>query len=204
MSIFAETYKKMNENKQYSVLKHVVNLIKNAIGDSKVEEKSTNISIVKDGNDSIHIEQLFDSTGNIATIVITDKKEILYSEDLLEPLQDIHETAGSDAKLKEALQAATIIVNDLSIETEFVLQAVKDSFNELNDSYEFVKTTGKKTREFSSLFKFGDNKFGLRVINEPAKVVIEKEYDKAVTAAVQKIIEADIIKIEQTLNKIFK
>ncbi|MGY0037283.1 hypothetical protein [Pedobacter sp. NJ-S-72] len=135
----------MSEIKQSPVLKHIVNVIKNAIADSKVEEQSESVSVIKDGNDSIHITQLFDSTENIDTIFITDKKEILFSEDLLETLQDIHETAKADANLKKALQAAAIVINDLSIEMDFIFQAARASFDELSDSYEFIKATEKKT-----------------------------------------------------------
>jgi hypothetical protein len=194
----------MSEIKQSPVLKHIVNVIKNAIADSKVEVQSESVSIIKDGNDSIHITQLFDSTENIDTIFITDKKEILFSEDLLETLQDIHETAKSDVNLKKALQAAAIIINDLSIEMDFIFQAARASFDELSDSYEFVKATEKNIEELAAQFKFGDNKFDLTIKNESDKIHIGAEVNKVVTPAVKKTIEADVAKIEQALNKMFK
>ncbi|AMP99268.1 hypothetical protein AY601_2374 [Pedobacter cryoconitis] len=195
----------MSEIKQYPVLKHIVNVIKNAIADSKVDAQSQSVSIIKDGNDSIHIKQLFDSTDeNIATIFITDKKEILFSEDLLETLQDIEDSAKGDAALKKALQAATIIVNDLTIETDFIFQAVKESFNELSDSYEFLKTTEKNIEELAAQFKFGDNRFDIKLKNEPEVIRIEAQVNAAVTPKVKKIIEADVLKIEQGLTKMFK
>lgn len=194
----------MSEIKQSPVLKHIVNVIKNAIADSKVEEQSESVSVIKDGNDSIHITQLFDSTENIDTIFITDKKEILFSEDLLETLQDIHETAKADANLKKALQAAAIVVNDLSIEMDFIFQAARASFDELSDSYEFVKATEKNIEELTAQFKFGDNKFDLTIKNESDKIHIAAEVNKLVTPAVKKTIEADVAKIEQALNKMFK
>ncbi|MBB5619168.1 hypothetical protein HDE69_000204 [Pedobacter cryoconitis] len=194
----------MSETKQYPVLKHIVNVIKNAIADSKVEEQSQSVSIIKDGNDSIHIKQLFDSTEDIATIFITDKKEILFSEDLLETLQDIADSAKGDAALKKLLQATTIIVNDLTIETDFIFQAVKESFNELSDSYEFIKTTDKNIEELAAQFKFGDNRFDIKLKNESDIIRIEAQVNDAVTPKVKKIIEADVVKIEQGLTKMFK
>lgn len=194
----------MSETKQYPVLKHIVNVIKNAIADSKVEEQSQSVSIIKDGNDSIHIKQLFDSTEDIATIFITDKKEILFSEDLLETLQDIADSAKGDAALKKLLQATTIIVNDLTIETDFIFQAVKESFNELSDSYEFIKTTEKNIEELAAQFKFGDNRFDIKLKNESDIIRIEAQVNDAVTPKVKKIIEADVVKIEQGLTKMFK
>ncbi|MBB5644463.1 hypothetical protein [Pedobacter cryoconitis] len=194
----------MSETKQYPVLKHIVNVIKNAIADSKVEEQSQSVSIIKDGNDSIHIKQLFDSTEDIATIFITDKKEILFSEDLLETLQDIEDSAKGDAALKKLLKATTIIVNDLTIETDFIFQAVKESFNELSDSYEFIKTTDKNIEELAAQFKFGDNRFDIKLKNESDIIRIEAQVNDAVTPKVKKIIEADVVKIEQGLTKMFK
>lgn len=195
----------MSETKQYPVLKHIVNVIKNAIADSKVEEQSQSVSIIKDGNDSIHIKQLFDSTDeDIATIFITDKKEILFSEDLLETLQDIEDSAKGDAALKKVLQATTIIVNDLTIETDFIFQAVKESFNELSDSYEFIKTTEKNIEELAAQFKFGDNRFDIKLKNESDIIRIEAQVNDSVTPKVKKIIEADVVKIEQGLTKMFK
>lgn len=194
----------MSEIKQYPVLKHIVNVIKNAIADSKVDEQSESVSIIKDGNDSIHVRQLFDDTEKIASIFITDKKEILYSEDLLETLEDIAKTAKSDAGLKEALEAAKIIVNDLSLQTEFILQEVKAAFDELSDSYEFGKTTEKNIEEFSASYKFGDNKFDITVVNSADAIQIEAKIDSAVKPAVKKTIEADVDKIGKALNNSFK
>jgi len=194
----------MSEIKQYPVLKHIVNVIKNAIADSKVDEQSESVSIIKDGNDSIHVKQLFDDTDKIASIFITDKKEILYSEDLLETLEDIAQTAKSDANLKKALEATKIIVNDLSLQTEFILQEVKAAFDELSDSYEFGKTTEKNIEEFSASYKFGDNKFDIKVVNNADAIKLEAKIDSAVKPAVKKTIEADVDKIGKALNNSFK
>ncbi|KEQ31532.1 hypothetical protein N180_11025 [Pedobacter antarcticus 4BY] len=194
----------MSEIKQYPVLKHIVNVIKNAIADSKVDEQSESVSIIKDGNDSIHVKQLFDDTDKIASIFITDKKEILYSEDLLETLEDIAQTAKSDANLKKALEATKIIVNDLSLQTEFILQEVKAAFDELSDSYEFGKTTEKNIEEFSASYKFGDNKFDITVVNNADAIKLEAKIDSAVKPAVKKTIEADVDKIGKALNNSFK
>ncbi|MBB5638803.1 hypothetical protein HDF26_000615 [Pedobacter cryoconitis] len=194
----------MSEIKQSPVLKHIVSVIKNAIADSKVEVQSESVSIIKDGNDSIHITHLFDSTENIDTIFFTDKKEILFSEDLLETLQDIEDTAKSDAGLKKSLKAAAIVVNDLSIEMDFIFQAARAAFDELSDSYEFVKATEKNIEELTAQFKFGDNKFDLTIKNVSDKIHIGAQVNSAVTPAVTKTIEADVAKIEQALNKMFK
>ncbi|TDQ06217.1 hypothetical protein [Pedobacter metabolipauper] len=192
----------MTKIQQDPVLGYIVDLIKDAIADAKVEQKSETVAIIKDGNDSIQIEQT--TEGSNISIHITDKKEILYSEDLLEPLQDIHESVKSDAKLKAALQKATIIVNGLSIETEFIFQAVKDSFDTLSTSYEFVKIIEKRTNGLTVAFKFGDHKFQLDVINNPEAVKVTAEFGSSLDAKISKTIGTDVAKVESALNKLFK
>lgn len=195
--------KTMNEVKQYPVLKHIVNIIHQAIGDSKVEEQSESIAIIKDGNDSIQIRQISDDTEQIATIFITDNKEILFSEDLLETLENIHKST-SDRNLKEVLLSTKIIVNDLSLETGFIFQEVRAAFDELSDSYEFVKTIAKNIDDFAAKYKFGDNKFDIIVTNTPESIRLDAQIDSAVKPAVKKTIEADTDKIEKALNNTFK
>lgn len=193
----------MSVVKQYPVLKHIVNVIHKAIGDSKVEQQSEGVSVIKDGNDTIQIKQLFDSTESIATVFITDKKEILYSEDLLETLDTTHRSVTDDS-LRDALLATTIIVNDLTLETRFIYQEVKAAFDELSDSYDFVGTLERNIEEFAVRYRFGDNKFDLKVINGADAIKLQPKIDSAVKPAVVKTLEADYEKIEKALNATFK
>jgi len=193
----------MSEIKQHPVLTYISEKIKSAIADAKLEKQSENITVIKDGNDQIHLEQVTDISSNI-TIQITDKKEILYSEDLLEPLQNIEEGTESQKELYGALQATTIVVNGLSIETDFVFQAVKDCFDTLSSSYQFVKTISKRVNGLTISFQFGDHKFQLVVVNDPANILITCDLDAVKDTKVKKTIEGDVSKVQQALNKMFK
>jgi len=192
----------MSEIEQHPVLEHIVNVLSKAIVDSKTEKKSEKTAVIKDGNSIIQLDYLAD--GDELTIWITDKNEILFSEDLLEELQDIDTTAGSNASLKTALQNATIVVNELTIETKFIFQAVKESFDTLSTSYEFIKTIKKQENGFTTQFKFGDNKFELTVINEPAEVKVEANCDDIKNSKVVDTIKADTTKVYTALNQLFK
>ncbi|RZL15606.1 MAG: hypothetical protein EOO89_12775 [Pedobacter sp.] len=193
----------MSEIKQHAVLTYISETIKSAIADAKLEKQSDNIAVVRDGNDQIHLEQLSDGTGNI-TIQITDKKEILYSEDLLETLQNIEEGTESQKELYGALSSTVVVVNGLSIETDFVFQAVKDCFDTLSSSYQFVKTISKRINGLTISFQFGDHKFQLVVVNDPENVTITSDLSEVKDAKVKKTIESDVTKVQQALNKMFK
>ena len=193
----------MSEIKQHAVLTYISEKIKSAIADAKLDKQSETIAVIKDGNDQIQLEQLADASGNI-TIQITDRKEILYSEDLLEPLQNIEEGTESQKELYGVLSSTTIVVNGLSIETDFVFQAVKDCFDTLSSSYQFVKTLSKRVNGLTISFQFGDHKFQLVVVNDPDQIIITCDVDEVKDAKVKKTIESDVAKVQQALNKMFK
>jgi hypothetical protein len=194
----------MPDIKQHPVLEFISDKIKTAIADAKLEKQSESISVIKDGNDTIHLEQQSDDSGNVTTILITDKKEILYSEDLLESLQDIADGTESNPTLNTALKSTSIVVNGLSIETDFIFQAVKDCFDTLSSSYQFGKIMEKKVNELQLYFLFGDNKFIINVINNPDSVDISGKYGSTINAKAKKTIEDDVVKVQQALNKLFK
>lgn len=192
----------MNKITPLPVLEHVVNVIKNTISDIKVEYVTISTARLKDGNDSIHLEQLADSTGNFASILIQDPKEIIISEDLLPTLKSLHE--GVDGNLKVELQNATIIVNDLDVDTQLIFQAVKDAFDQISNSYELIKTIQKETTKVKSTFKFGTHKFDLTVVNETAQVSMESEFASSFDPTIKKTIEADAAKVQKAVNAMFK
>ena len=191
-------------NTTYPVLEYIVNLLKNSIADAKVEKQSNTVSVVKDGNDIIRLEQLFDNNGNSTGIAITDKKDIIFSEDLFETLDKIDESAKGDATLKAALKNAIIIINDLDVETQLIFQSVKDCFDQLSNSYEFVKINKKEVNKLKAQFKFGKHSFDLSVVNEANEIFVTADFAAAVDAPVRKTIEADILKVQNAINKIFK
>jgi hypothetical protein len=193
----------MSEIKQHAVLAYISDKIKSAIADAKLEKQSESVAVIKDGNDQIHLEQVTDGSGAV-TIQITDKKEILYSEDLLETLQNIEEGTESQKELYGALSSAIVVVNGLSIETDFVFQAVKDCFDTLSSSYQFVKTLAKKINGLTISFQFGDHKFQLVVVNDPDSILITCDLSEVKDAKVVKTIEGDVVKVQQALNKMFK
>ena len=190
----------MSEIEKYPVLDHIVKTLQNAIADSKVESLSPNEYTVKDGNDEIRLKQEEKSN----EIHITDKRRIIYSEDLLEVLQDMHEDAKLNQALKSALQASTIIINELNIETELVFQAIKDFLDQVSNSYEFMQTVETKVTKIGAGFKFGKHIFRININNEPNEITIEPRFTASFDAGIQKTITADIIKVEQAVNKMFK
>ncbi len=184
----------MNDTKPYPVLDYVVNLIKNTISDAKVEYTSIGTVTLKDGNDTIYLEQKFDSSESLATIFITDPKEIIYSEDLLVPLKNL--AKGTDGPLKSALQDATIIVNDLDLETYLIFLSVKNEFDQLSNSYEFLQTVEKETTKVKSLFKFGKHPFGLNVVNEADQILLTTKFASTIDPGIKKTIEEDALKVQ--------
>lgn len=181
-------------------LAYVVKTLTKAIADSKVEQKSANEYTVRDGNDEIHLKQ----DPNSDQIVILDKRNIIFSEDLLETFQDIHETVKGDADLKALLKNTTIIINGLNIETDFVFQAVKDFLDQVSNSYEFVQTVETEITKIGAGFKFGKHIFRLNITNEPEKVTLEPRFVASFDAGIQKTITDDINKVELAVNKMFK
>ncbi|MCD0489448.1 hypothetical protein LPB86_14490 [Pedobacter sp. MC2016-14] len=192
----------MSQIEQYPVLEYTVNLLSKAIVDSKTEKKSESVSVIKDGNSIIQLEHV--AEGDNVTLMISDKNEILLSEDLLEELQDISAPASASAELKAALQSLVIVVNELTIETKFIFQAVKESFDTLSTSYEFIKTTAKHANGFSANFKFGDHKFEVVVVNGAGEVTVEANCDGVKDQKVAETIKGDVAKVASALNKLFK
>lgn len=182
----------MAENKQYQVLELVVSVLQESIADSKVEKETENISTLKDGNDVIRFKQEFD--GETAVVHITDKKDIIYSEDLLETLLRIQKNEAP----------ASFIVNDLNVEAELILHAVRDHFDALSSSYEFVKSIERDVQKMRIKLKFGDHPFDVAIVNEPAKISVEAVFEKQLDASVQSTIESDTLKVQQGVNKQFK
>lgn len=188
----------MNDFKPYPVLKYVVELIKNTISDIKIEYTSISAATLKDGNDTLHLEQKFDPSENFATLYINDPREIIYSEDLLSPLNELQNG------VKTPLQNVTIIVNDVDIETHLVFQTVKDAFDQLSNSYEFAKTVEKETTRIKSVFKFGKHVFALTVINETDQIFVTLKFTADIDPAVRKNIEIDTLKVQNAASAIYK
>jgi hypothetical protein len=194
----------MSDIKQSPVLKFISDKIKTAIADAVLEKISATESIIKDGNDTIQLEEVAGEAAKTTSILITDKKEILYSEDLLEEMQDVYLETESGTSLHEALKATSIVVNNLSIETKFVFQAVKDCFDTLSNSYEYMLTTEKNINNITLVFKFGETKFKAIIANEPTVITIGTAYGSTITPKVKETIEADVVKVQKALNKLFK
>ncbi|MEJ5996296.1 hypothetical protein WG904_17845 [Pedobacter sp. Du54] len=173
------------------LLIQVVNIVKNVISDLKVEYTSPTIAHLKDGNDSIYLEQRFDKSGNSEILSINDAKEIIFSEDLLPVLKDLN-------------QNATILINDLDVETRLVLETAKDAFDQLSSSYEFVKITEKQLTKVKSDFKFENHRFEVMITNELNHIVVEASFSSKIDPSVKKIIEADTFKVQQSIGHIFK
>lgn len=190
----------MKKTEENIALSYVVKTITKAIADSQLEQGLINEYVIKDGNDSIFLKQ--DPNNN--TILITDKRNILFSEDLLETLQDIHLSVKGNDELKTALQNSTIIVNGLDIETDFIFQAVKDFLDQLSNSYEFVQTVETEVTIIGVGFKFGKHIFRLNITNQPEKIILEPRFVKSFDAGIQQTITEDISKVQIAVNKMFK
>lgn len=190
----------MKKTEENIALSYVVKTITKAIADSQVEQGLINEYVIKDGNDTIFLKQ--DPNNN--AILITDKRNILFSEDLLETLQDIHLSVKGNEELKSALQNSTIIINGLNIETDFVFQAVKDFLDQLSNSYEFVQTVETEVTKIGVGFKFGKHIFRLNITNEPSTITLEPRFVKSFDAGIQKTITEDINKVQIAVNKMFK
>ena len=194
----------MSEITQSPVLAYVVEVLKNAIIDAKVEILSAYESAVIDGSDAIRLKEELDENGDTAAVWITDKKEILYSEDLLETIYNIHKGAGNDATLKRALLAANMIVNGLNVEAELMFHAVRDQFYSLGSSYEFVRFLERADQQFKFSMTFGDHKFVLNVLNEPAEINIDAEFDDSVAPVIRETILKDLHYVKEEINAEFK
>jgi deoxyxylulose-5-phosphate synthase len=194
----------MSEREKYPVLDHIVNTLKNAIADAKVENPSPNEYIIKDGNDEILLKQMPNEV--VTTVFITDNRRIIYSEDLLETLQQIHmhKDVKGNQELKNALEKTTIIINDLNIETELIFQAIKDFLDQLSNSYEFIQTVENNITKIGAGFKFGKHIFRVNITNEPEKISIEPRFSASFDSSIQQTITIDINKVQVAVNKMFK
>lgn len=194
----------MSEREKYPVLDHIVNTLKNAITDAKVENPSPNEYIIKDGNDEILLKQMPNEV--VTTVFITDNRRIIYSEDLLETLQQIHmhKDVKGNQELKNALEKTTIIINDLNIETELIFQAIKDFLDQLSNSYEFIQTVENNITKIGAGFKFGKHIFRVNITNEPEKISIEPRFSASFDSSIQQTITIDINKVQVAVNKMFK
>jgi hypothetical protein len=195
----------MSEIKNYAVLEYIVNTVQKAILGSKVQQLAPDESAIIDGNASIIIKQSFDSNEITSAILIKDKKEILYSEELLEKVYKIHEGVNHDADLKAALSTANIVINGLNIEAELIFHAVRDHFYSLSGSYEFLKFIERNNQQMKFNMNFGDDlTFELIVVNGPQSITMESLIGKSVAPAVKAAINADVEKVRLEINKQFK
>lgn len=192
----------MDNFKPDAVLEYVVNVIKDVISGVRIEYVSNNVAILKDGNDTIHLEQLLDNSLDFVTILINDPKDIIYSEDLLPLLEKLHE--GAEGRLKTDLQTAAIIINNLDVETQLIFQAVKDGFDVISNSYEFIKTVEKDVTKVNSTFKFGSHLFDLAVINEPGLIFVKPKFSAKFDPAVRTAIENDAFKVQKAVTAMLK
>lgn len=186
----------------HPVLVHVINIIKNTIGDLKIQYVSSAVANLKDGNDSIGLEQQFDNSGNLATLFINDPRDIMFSEDLLPVLKDLAKDAKGE--LKSTLQTTSIVINELDIETRLILETAKDAFDQLSSSYEFVRTTVNKLSKVKSKFKFENHLFEVLITNETDQLLVEPDFSSTLDPKIQKIIAADTFKVQQALQSIFE
>ncbi len=175
---------------QSKALELVVGIIKDTISDIKIEKTSASTVTLKDGNATIQLTQQAGESADKETVVILDPKDIIYSEDLLPELND--------------LTSVTVIINGLDIETHLVFQAVRDCFDQISNSYEFLKIFEKDVIRIKSGFKFGSNAFVLNVLNEKDEIFVSAEFAASFDAAVRKTVETDVIKVQKAINKMVK
>jgi len=175
---------------QSKALDLVVGIIKDTISDIKIETTSANTVTLKDGNATIQLTQQAGESADKEKVVILDPKEIIYSEDLLPDLND--------------LTSVTVIINGLDIETHLVFKAIRDCFDQISNSYEFLKIFEKDVNKIKSGFKFGSHAFVLNVLNEKDQISISAEFAASFNAAVRKTVETDIIKVQKAINKMVK
>ena len=194
----------MKMAEEYTALAYIVKTLTKAIADSKVEQVSASEYVVRDGNDAIFLKQdTSDSEGN-DVISIKDDRKIIFSEDLLETLQDIEDSVKGNDALKASLAATTIIINGLDIETDFVFQAVKDFLDQVSNSYEFVQTVETEVTKIGAGFKFGKHIFRLNITNDAEKITLEPRFVATFDAGIKKTVSDDIIKVQLAVNKMFK
>ena len=189
---------------EYTALAYIVKTLTKAIADSKVEQVSASEYVVRDGNDAIFLKQDTSNSEGNDVISIKDDRKIIFSEDLLETLQDIEDSATGNDALKASLAATTIIINGLDIETDFVFQAVKDFLDQVSNSYEFVQTVETEVTKIGAGFKFGKHIFRLNITNDAEKITLEPRFVATFDAGIKKTVSDDITKVQLAVNKMFK
>lgn len=194
----------MNEATKYPILTYLVNFIREAIADAPVTQESDTVYSIKDGNDEIRLVQVSEADAAETVIEITDIKSILTSEDLLETLQHIELEVRETDPLRKGLENTLITVNGLNIDTEFIFQGTKSFLDEVSNSYEFYKMVSAKVNHIESVFKFGDNLFGIVITNEKESVTIKATFPSSFDAGIKATVTADVAKVEAAVNKMFK
>lgn len=194
----------MNEATNYPILTYLVNFIREAIADAPVTQESDTVYSIKDGNDEIRLVQVSESDAAETIIEITDLKSILTSEDLLETLQHIELEVRETDPLRKGLENTLITVNGLNIDTDFIFQGTKSFLDEVSNSYEFYKMVSAKVNHIESVFKFGDNLFGIVITNEKESVTIKATFPSSFDAGIKATVTADVAKVEAAVNKMFK
>lgn len=189
----------MNNITPNPLLANVVDVIKDVISDIKIEYISPSVVELIDGNAKINIKEQLDASGNLATINIDDPKDIIFSEDLVPALKKLVEK-----KSKAQPVIGTIIINDLEIEMHLIFQDVKDAFDQLSTSYEFLKTNKKEVTKVKSICKFGSHVFTLTVMNETDEIFVTPEFPTTMEPAIVKIIGDDVAKVQKAVRAIFK
>jgi len=189
----------MNNITPNPLLANVVDVIKDVISDIKIEYISPSVVELIDGNAKINIKEQLDANGNLATINIDDPKDIIFSEDLVPALKKLVEK-----KSKAQPVIGTIIINDLEIEMHLIFQDVKDAFDQLSTSYEFLKTNKKEVTKVKSICKFGSHVFTLTVMNETDEIFVTPEFPTTMEPAIVKIIGDDVAKVQKAVRAIFK
>ena len=192
----------MNDITDYPVLAYVVKLIKNTITDIKTEYIAPASVELKDGNDTVYLQQRSDENGNPSTIFIKDPKDIIFSEDLLPSLKNLQE--GAEGKTAQALLNARVIINELDVETHLIFHAVKDHFDEISNSYEFSMAIEKQADKIKSKFKFGSHAFELTVANHAQLISVTADFPSSFDESIKKTIENDAAKVQQAVQKIFR
>jgi len=191
----------MNNITPNPLLANVIDVIKDVISDIKIEYISTSVAELIDGNAKINIKEQLDASGKLATINIDDPKDIIFSEDLVPALKKLVEK-NSKSKAQPAI--TTIIINDLEIEMHLIFQDVKDAFDQLSTSYEFLKTNKKEVTKVKSICKFGSHVFTLTVMNEADEIFVTPEFPTTMEPAIVKIIGDDVAKVQKAVRAIFK
>lgn len=180
------------------VLAHVVSIIKDAVSDIKTEYLTTTTAILRDGNDSIYLDEQLDNSSNNATIIIRDPRDIIFSEDLLPILSDLSKDTASRSK------PVIIVVNELEVGTYLILETAKDAFDQLSNSYELIKTIERDQTKLKSAFKFGKHAFNVIINNDVDQITVAADFDSTLDPAIKKVIEADTLKVQNALQAIYK